>query len=603
MANSLERPAIGSTIRQDKLYGRSTVFNETIKGMTSATWHETLSVLPIVGPGGIGKTTFTQHLYNDKRTEEHFTVRAWVCVSTSFDVLKLSKEILECLPATENEGVKETNNLDQLQKSIAERLRSKRFLIVLDDIWQCSDDKWANLLAPFKMRGAGIGSMIIVTTRFPYIAQMVKTTTPVNLEGLEPAEFWIFFQACVFGEVTVEHDKEDLIEVGRQMADKLKCSPLAAKTVGRLLKKRFSREHWVQILENKEWLNQTHDDDIMPALKISYDYLPFHLKKCFSYCALYPEDYKFQSLEIGRFWISLGITDSDGQNDKVEDIGSKYLDELLDYGFLMKGDDNYYVMHDLMHELAQMVSSKECAHINGSSFRAEDTSSSIRHLSILMQNKCIENFVGEMDKLRRRIDIGNLWSLMIFGEYRRASLVNIFRDTFKDLKGLRVLFIYMNSQDSLPHNFSKLIHLRYLKLKSPDYSKVCLPSTVSRFYHLKFLDLQEWESSCDLPRGISCLVNLCHFLSNVEFHSNVPEVGKMKLLQELRRFHVKKENDGFELRELGLLEKIGGKLEIHGLENVRTREEANEAKLMAKRNLTELALVWRVGNHPWKMIF
>jgi hypothetical protein len=51
------------------------------------------------------------------------------------------------------------------------------------------------------------------------------------------------------------------------------------------------------------------------------------------------------------------------------------------------------------------------------------------------------------------------------------------------------------------------------------------------------------------------------------------------------------------------LEKIGGKLEIHGLENVRTREEANEAKLMAKRNLTELALVWRVGNHPWKMIF
>jgi hypothetical protein len=88
---------------------------------------------------------------------------------------------------------------------------------------------------------------------------------------------------------------------------------------------------------------------------------------------------------------------------------------------------------------------------------------------------------------------------------------------------------------------------------------------------------------------------LCHFLSNVEFHSNVPEVGKMKLLQELRRFHVKKENDGFELRELGLLEKIGGKLEIHGLENVRTREEANEAKLMAKRNLTELALVWSGG--------
>ena len=82
--------------------------------------------------------------------------------------------------------------------------------------------------------------MIIVTTRFPYIAQMVKTTTLVNLEGLEPADFWNFFQACVFGEVSVEHAKEQLIEVARQISDKLKCSPLAAKTVGRLLKKRFS---------------------------------------------------------------------------------------------------------------------------------------------------------------------------------------------------------------------------------------------------------------------------------------------------------------------------------------------------------------------------
>jgi hypothetical protein len=71
----------------------------------------------------------------------------------------------------------------------------------------------------------------------------------------------------------------------------------------------------------------------------------------------------------------------------------------------------------------------------------------------------------------------------------------------------------------------------------------------------------------------------------------------MKLLQELRRFHVKKESVGFELRELGQLEKIGGALDIYGLENVTTREEANEAKLMAKRSLTELALIW-CGGQP-----
>ncbi|CAL4950053.1 unnamed protein product [Urochloa decumbens] len=594
---SLERPAIGSTVTQEKLYGRSTNFEQTINYMTSGTCSQTLSVLPIVGPGGIGKTTFTQHLYNDKRTEEHFTVRIWICVSTNFDVLKLTKEILSCIPADRNEGsniLSEPNNLDRHQKCITKRLKSKRFLIVLDDIWQCSEDKWVNFLAPFTMREAENGSMVIVTTRFPYIAQIVKTTNPVNLEGLEPGEFWDFFQACVFGEVKVEHDKEELIDIAIQIASKLKCSPLAAKTVGRLLKKRISWEHWTDILEKKEWLNQTHDDDIMPALKISYNYLPFHLQKCFSYCALFPEDYKFDSLEIGRFWVSVGIIDSSGQNDKIEDIGSEYLDELLDNGFLMKGDDNYYIMHDLMHELAQSVSSKECAYISYSTFRAYDIPSSIRHISILMQDNYIENFGEAMDKLKRRIDIGNLRSLMIFGECRRASLVNVLKDTFKEIKGLRVLFIFMNSLNSLPFNFSKLVHIRYLKLRSPHYSGVCLPSAVSRFYHLKFLDLQDWNGSYDLPRDISRLVNLLQFIAKKEFQFNVPGVGKMKHLQGLKEFHVKKESTGFELRELGQLEALS-ELNICGLENVTTREEAHEAKLVAKRNLIMLGLVWGVG--------
>ncbi|CAN6251105.1 unnamed protein product [Urochloa humidicola] len=591
ITNSLERPAIGSTIRQEKLYGRSTIFKQTINRMTSDTCHENLSVIPIVGPGGIGKTTFTQHLYNDKKTEEHFTVRVWVCVSTNFDVLKLTKEIHSCIPKNENE--EKTDNLDHLQKSIAKRLRSKRFLLVLDDIWQCSEDKWVNLLAPFTTREAEKGSMVIVTTRFPSIADTVKTTDPVNLEGLEPDEFWIFFQACVFGEVIADDpDKQELIDIARQIADRLKCSPLAAKTVGRLLKKRLSQEHWTDILEKKEWLNQTGDDDIMPALKISYDYLPFHLQKCFSYCALFPEDYKFDSLEISRFWISIGIISPCGQNDKIEDIGSEYLDELWDNGFLVKGDDNYYVMHDLLHELAQIVSSNECAYISYHSFRAHDIPLSIRHISILMKNNYIDTFEEEMNKLKNRIDIGNLRSLMIFGEYRRASLVNLLKDTFMEMKGLRVLFIFMNSLNSLPHNFSKLVHLRYLKLESPHYSNVCLPSTVSRFYHLKFLDLKHFDSSFDLPKGINRLVNLRHFIAWKDFQSNVPKVGNMKFLQELKGFHVKKDIPGFELRELSRLGQLEGKLCIYGLENVRSSKEADEAKLVTKGKLKKLGLVW-----------
>jgi hypothetical protein len=105
---TIKRPHTGATLKQDKLYGRRVIFEQTVTALTNG-HTETLSVLPFVGPGGIGKTTFTQHLYNDERIEAQFTVRVWVCVLTEFDVSKLTREILSCIPATENEEKKHYN--------------------------------------------------------------------------------------------------------------------------------------------------------------------------------------------------------------------------------------------------------------------------------------------------------------------------------------------------------------------------------------------------------------------------------------------------------------------------------------------------------------
>uniref|UniRef100_A0A0E0NCP5 R13L1/DRL21-like LRR repeat region domain-containing protein n=1 Tax=Oryza rufipogon TaxID=4529 RepID=A0A0E0NCP5_ORYRU len=78
----------------------------------------------------------------------------------------------------------------------------------------------------------------------------------------------------------------------------------------------------------------------------------------------------------------------------------------------------------------------------------------------------------------------------------------------------------------------------------------------------------------------------------MELCSNIPGIGKMKYLQWLEEYHVKKEDIGFELSELGNLTELGGELKIFNLENVATREEANDAKLISKRNLKALTLVW-----------
>jgi hypothetical protein len=98
------------------------------------------------------------------------------------------------------------------------------------------------------------------------------------------------FEECVFGDQKPWVDHPGLAEVGSKIVEKLKGSPLAAKTVGRLLRNKLTLNHWISILESKEWESQTNDNDIMPALKLSYDYLPLHLQFFFSFCAVFPGD-------------------------------------------------------------------------------------------------------------------------------------------------------------------------------------------------------------------------------------------------------------------------------------------------------------------------
>uniref|UniRef100_A0A8R7R712 NB-ARC domain-containing protein n=1 Tax=Triticum urartu TaxID=4572 RepID=A0A8R7R712_TRIUA len=577
----------GSTIVQDTLYGRRDIFERTVDDiLTLATEHcEILSVLPIVGPAGIGKTTFTQHLYNDKRTEEHFVVRVWVCVSTDFDELRLSQQVLSSIEGSNSPN--QTTSLDQLQISIAERLKSKRFLIVFDDIWECNGEGWKKLLAPF-MKGETKGDMVIVTTRFPAISEMVKTANTITLQGLEFDDFLTFFKSLIFEGNKLEYYQEDFDDLASDIANKLKGSPLAAKTVGRLLRKEFSREHWMGVLDNNEWQKQKNSDDIMPSLRISYDYLPFYLKKCFSYFSLFPEDFQFKKLDMTYFWIALGIIEKD----------ENYIEELIDNGFLVEDVDSYgqqcYVIHDLLHELSRSVSSQECLNICSSNFRVDDIPETVRHVSVTMEDRFERGVREEMIKLRSKIDIPNLRALMIFREYEE-TIDGFLIDILKEIEGLRVLHIVATSRKSFLLNFSKLIHLRYLKIMKPffcNWQEATLPSTLSRFYHLKFLDLISFGRSSKLPNDISRLINICHLFVDKELQSNVSGIGKMKCLQEVKEFCVKKKSVGFELRELGQLTELGGELSIHNLEKVATKQEATDAKLVCKRDLKELRLVW-----------
>ncbi|KAJ3694830.1 hypothetical protein LUZ60_000207 [Juncus effusus] len=264
------RPVTSSFIIEPKVFGREKELDELIRslGVPSGSSNrsgnrkraktekkidlpessiiekkENVSVLPIVGIGGVGKTTLAQMVCNNKIVKSHFELIIWVCVSDNFDVARLTKEIIEC--ATKKAC--DIDNLDSLQLNLKEIVKSKRFLLVLDDVWSESASGWHRLFGPLK-EGCE-GSKVIVTTRSLEVAKITSTVKidPIILEGLELNVYWEFFTSCAFGpEINIEKYPQ-LKEIGEQIVVKLKGSPLAAKTLGGILSADLNERHWRNI--------------------------------------------------------------------------------------------------------------------------------------------------------------------------------------------------------------------------------------------------------------------------------------------------------------------------------------------------------------------
>jgi hypothetical protein len=252
--------------------------------------------------------------------------------------------------------------------------------------------------------------------------------------------------------------------------EKLKGSPLAAKTVVTLLRKELNLRHWIRVLESKGWERQSGASDIMPALKLSYDYLPFHQQQCFSYSALYPEDYKYTTTELINLWIGLDILQPGGSNQTLEERGLSNLNDLVIHGFFREEETNghpCYVMHDLLHDLALQVTSHDCISLHSSYTGSVEIQPSIRHLSIIIDDDTMShgNFKSELTKLKTRLKVKQLHTLMLFGKMNE-SFAKILGDMFSGANALRVLSLVeiLSSEDSMLHNFSALVHLRYLSL-------------------------------------------------------------------------------------------------------------------------------------------
>ncbi|KAJ8646475.1 hypothetical protein MRB53_008223 [Persea americana] len=280
------RSKTSNRLQSDSFVAESEIFRreddkEKVVESLIKTCNEDVSVIPIVGMGGLGKTTLAQLAYNDHRAERHFELRMWVCVSDYFDLRRVTKAIIES--ATGNTcGLLD---MDLLQRRLQENVRGKKFLLVLDDMWNEDPEEWNRL--KHYLSGAR-GSKIIVTTRSEKVALIMGTLPPHQLARLSEDDCWSLFKKRAF--VPEEEDRHpNLIIIGKEVVSKCGGLPLAAKTLGSLM--RFKREEaeWIFLKESEDMGNMlnlrlleifTNESLIdVPRRFKSFTTMPVHIRK------------------------------------------------------------------------------------------------------------------------------------------------------------------------------------------------------------------------------------------------------------------------------------------------------------------------------------
>ncbi|GLT34301.1 hypothetical protein SLA2020_088240 [Shorea laevis] len=466
---------------ESDVYGRESDKEAILKKLLNdegSSRGEVFCVLPIVGMGGVGKTTLARLVYKEVE-QGRFNPQAWVCVSDQFDVMSITRNILEEL----TKGRCDLNNLNLLQEKLKRELSGKKFLLVLDDVWNEECNLWDNLKVPFK--SGAPGSKIIVTTRNMRVAEIMGGKNSVHcLEVLGDDECLSILALDALGVENFDAHP-NLKNVGQKIVKKCKGLPLVAKILGGLLRNREDLDDWKYILNSKIWNLQGIQSSTLPAgLMLSYHHLPSHLKQCFAYCAMFPKDHQFNKDELIFLWMADGLLkQQSGDKTQMEDIGHRYFSELLSRAFFQHSskDASRYVMHDLIHDLAQYVAGETCCNLeNMLEAKKEANAEKARYLSF---------YCKELDISERFEVLNDVKGL--------RSFIPIYSSALAGLNG-------NNLSNTMVHDWLvKLTCLRALSLRSYNIRK--LPDSIGDWKYLRYLNLSETAIET-LPESIGFLL-------------------------------------------------------------------------------------------------
>ncbi|KAL3750411.1 hypothetical protein ACJRO7_011416 [Eucalyptus globulus] len=540
-----------------------------------------LKVIPIVGMGGVGKTALTQQVYNDARVTGHFDLKTWACVSEDYDMRAITKSILEI---TDGDLSCEGKDLNWLQEKLKENLLGKKFLIVLDDVWNEKYGNWTRLLEPFK--SGAKGSKIILTTRNRDVA-LLASRRPYYLKGLSQEACITLFAFHAFGVGNPDHDP-NLEVLGWKIAEKCKGLPLAVKTLAGLLRNNDNPQEWKKILNSKIWDLPREKDEILPALKLSYLHLHYNLRRCFAYCAIFPKDYAIERDDLIYWWIAEGLLEVTKAKN-LWNVGLENFNKLVSRSLFENSSINKsrFLMHDLVNDLAKLVAGS--THFSSEEFEHNQSNVSFaRHASFIPSDRIVPK---RLEIYRRMKGLRSFISLQ--KQYNNKSFLSqkVLCDLLSTVKYLRVLSLSHYHIKEVPDCLGKLRHLRHLNLS---YTNIeMLPKSIVALYNLEALMLRGCRYLTELPKGMEKLINL-KFLDITDtrnLRAMPMYIGNLVDLEMLSKFVVGTEN-GIRLKELKNLKNLKGELCIFDLHKVQEVGDAKEIDLIRKEGICRLTMQW-----------
>ncbi|CAL1386404.1 unnamed protein product [Linum trigynum] len=425
--------------------------------LSSTNDEQKIEVIPILGMGGLGKTALAQCIYNDNSVSTCFQLKIWICVSDNFDQVLLVRKMLESITRRKVEDF----DVDILKGELKKEMDNKRFLLVLDDVWNHGDYKgnWDSLMS-FLLQVGAVGSKVIVTTRLGDIANhfATKGIKPHNLKGLSEEESWFLFEQIAFeGEV---EGGERFADIGKEVMRKCVRVPLAIRVIASALSSKSNIVDWEAIRDKQAMFDGDDERKILGTLRLSYDNLPSELKPCFVYCSLFPKDSEIDVKLLVQLWMGQGFINSSQSSSVLFEVGIEYFKSLLSRFFFQEpesdawGNVRWCKMHDLMHDVALGIASEEIVALKAlDSMEGRVNSDRLRHISFDFERKPTETWkapdaLASATVLRTFLPINTPY-------YGIGGIEQNCEKIFSNNTRLRVLSLHDAKLESVPRSIHK----------------------------------------------------------------------------------------------------------------------------------------------------